>query len=648
MAMRLSGLMSGMDTESLVAQLVEARRVKVDDAIRAQTKLTYKQEAWTELNKKIKNLQSKHVNVMRYTTAYSKKTTVVSNSNALSVITGENAVNGVQSLQVKQLAKTGYLTGGQISGKDDTDLTALSKLSDITDSITGEGSITLNVNGENKEIKITAETTISDILTQMKNAGINASFDANNQRFFISAKASGAKNDFSLTADNEIGKAALQALGLEASLKDDKATLASYQKWASYYTGDYDSTVAAMDNLITKDVQARVDTYLAEYQTIQNSIAEMEKKLDDDTLTDEDKQAIQDEIAKLQEKLNAVLQKIEVTETEVDGEKTYTAVAKEELTKEVKDTYHDRAKYASELLESYAANPNAFNTGAATKISGQDAIITLNGAEFTGEDNVFEINGLTFTALNVTKEGEEITVTTKDDTEGLYNVIKNFLKDYNELINEIDKLYNAASAKGYEPMLDEEKASVSEAEAEKYEKKIRDAILRRDENLNTVGSTLRSVMSATYTIDGEELSLFNFGIENLGYFESPDNEKNAYHIAGDADDEYTSGKEDKLKTLISNDPEKVINFFTNLAREMSTKMDGMSKSVDGYRSYGNFYDDKKLKSDVTDYASKIKDLEKKLAEYEDKWYQKFAKMETAMAKMQGNVNAVTSLIGGGM
>ena len=176
MAMRLSGLMSGMDTESLVAQLVEARRVKVDDAIRAQTKLTYKQEAWTELNKKIKNLQSKHVNVMRYTTAYSKKTTVVSNSNALSVITGENAVNGVQSLQVKQLAKTGYLTGGQISGKDDTDLTALSKLSDITDSITGEGSITLNVNGENKEIKITAETTISDILTQMKNAGINASF----------------------------------------------------------------------------------------------------------------------------------------------------------------------------------------------------------------------------------------------------------------------------------------------------------------------------------------------------------------------------------------------------------------------------------------------------------------------------------------
>ena len=141
MAMRLSGLMSGMDTESLVAQLVEARRVKVDDAIRAQTKLTYKQEAWTELNKKIKSLQSKHISVMRYTTAYSKKTTNVSNSSAVSVITGENAVNGVQSLTVKQLAKTGYLTGGQISGIDDTDLTALSKLSDITDSITGEGSL---------------------------------------------------------------------------------------------------------------------------------------------------------------------------------------------------------------------------------------------------------------------------------------------------------------------------------------------------------------------------------------------------------------------------------------------------------------------------------------------------------------------------
>ena len=44
--------------------------------------------------------------------------------------------------------------------------------------------------------------------------------------------------------------------------------------------------------------------------------------------------------------------------------------------------------------------------------------------------------------------------------------------------------------------------------------------------------------------------------------------------------------------------------------------------------------------------SKIKEMEAKLTEYEDKWYAKFSKMETALAKMQSNASAVTSLLGG--
>lgn len=46
-------------------------------------------------------------------------------------------------------------------------------------------------------------------------------------------------------------------------------------------------------------------------------------------------------------------------------------------------------------------------------------------------------------------------------------------------------------------------------------------------------------------------------------------------------------------------------------------MSDLSKSVEGYRSYGNFYDDKKMKSDYDDYKTKISELEKKLNDYED-------------------------------
>ena len=75
-------------------------------------------------------------------------------------------------------------------------------------------------------------------------------------------------------------------------------------------------------------------------------------------------------------------------------------------------------------------------------------------------------------------------------------------------------------------------------------------------------------------------------------------------------------------------------------------MSNQSKSVDGYRSFGSFYDDKKMKTDYTDYNSKIADLEEKLNDYEDKWYKKFAAMETAMAKLQSSTSAITGLLGG--
>ena len=60
MAMRLSGLMSGMDTESIIQQLVAAKQTKVDTAKKAQTKLSWQQDAWADLNTKLKNLQSKY------------------------------------------------------------------------------------------------------------------------------------------------------------------------------------------------------------------------------------------------------------------------------------------------------------------------------------------------------------------------------------------------------------------------------------------------------------------------------------------------------------------------------------------------------------------------------------------------------------
>lgn len=497
MAMRVTGMYSGLDTESIISELVSAKQTKVDDAVKAQTKLEWKQDAWKELNTKLKGLQTKYLSNMRFTTAYGKKTTKVSDSDVASVIAGENAVNGSQDLQVKQLAKTAYLTGAKIEGADGEKLTALSKISDIDPSFKG-GKITLTRGGETEEIEVAQDATISDVLSQLKSKGLNASFDEKNQRLFVSAKESGAENDFTLSGTGM----ALTALGLSVK-----------------------------------------------------------------------------------------------------------------------------------------------NNGA-NKIDGQDAVITLNNAEFTSSTNVFEINGLTITAMKETEPGEVVSVTTENDVAGIYDMIKNFLKEYNSIINEMDKLYNADSAKGYEPLTDDEKYSMSEREIDEWEEKIKESLLRRDSNLSSVSSALKKTMAAGIEIGGTTMYLSDFGIDTLGYFNADENERNAYHIAGDPDDDATSGKTDKLNAMIASDPNTVISFFTKLSQNLYSEMDRMSKSVEGYRSYGSFYDDKKMKSDYDNYTSKITDLEDALTAYEDKWYAKFSAMETAMAKMQSNSNAVTSLLGG--
>lgn len=713
MAMRMTGLMSGMDTESLIQELVAARRTKVDKVKKAQTKHEWKQDAWKDLNKKLKNLQSKYVNNLRYASSYGKRTTKVSNSSAVSVITGEDAMNGVQTLTVDKLAKTAYLTGAEVKGTKG-DVTALSKMSDL--GFTGTGVINLTANGKSTDITVTADTSISDFLTKVKDAGLNASFDAGNQRFFISAKESGAENDFSFTASDASGAEALKALGLQVTWTEaqwnetdpDKqdSTILEYKEYAGYFvSGDRDATLANMRTMITDSIASRVDSYLEQYKSLVESRDVAQKKIDEindkytDTTLDtvdnyksristlesdikvkeEELKSITDETAKktaeetlanlkkdleklntekadaetlatqeknltsLNEQIAGVKSYVTITSTtDADGKVTYSAAETAKLTQEVENSYYNKAEYASKVV----ANHSLVAGTGATKITGSDAVITLNGATFKGSDNVFEINGLTFTALCETAPGETVTVTTQDDVDGIFDMVKNFVKEYNAVINEIDKLYNADSAKGYEPLTDEEKEALSESEIEKYETKIKDALLRRDSNLSEVGTALKSIMSSGIEIGGKTMYLSDFGIETQGYFEAADNEKNMYHIAGDADDEYSSGKADKLKSMISSDPDTVIDFFTELSKNLYDKMNSLSKSVDGYRSFGSFYDDKKMKTDYNDYTTKIKELEEKLADYEDKWYKKFAAMETTLAKMQSNTNALTGLLGG--
>ncbi len=280
----------------------------------------------------------------------------------------------------------------------------------------------------------------------------------------------------------------------------------------------------------------------------------------------------------------------------------------------------------------------------AKKVDGKDAEIVLNGVTYHSSDNVFEINGLTITAQE--KTTTQATISTKTDTDGIYDMVKNFITKYNELINEMDKLYNADSSKGYEPLSDDEKEEMSESEIEKWETKIKDSLLRKDSTLSSVASAMKEVMAQGVTMkDGSKLYLFDFGIETLGYFNAADNEKNAYHIHGNKDDASTANEEDKLSAAIATDPEAVTAFFTGLAKNLYGTLTEKMAKVPDVSSAFTVYNDLSMKKEYDDYTEKITAQQKKVDAYMDKYYAKFSAMETALAKMQSNSNAVTQLLG---
>ena len=299
---------------------------------------------------------------------------------------------------------------------------------------------------------------------------------------------------------------------------------------------------------------------------------------------------------------------------------------------------------ASKELFSKLGLLNSDGSNAGSRIKGRSAEIELNGEKFTSDSNTFDINGLTITINNMTDE--EISLTTSQDTEGIYDMVKNLFKEYNELINEMDKLYNAESASKYKMLTDEQKEEMSEDEVKEWETKIKDSLLRRDSSLNDVISGMKQTLLAGVKMsDGNTMFLSDFGINTASYSLAKDNERGAYHIDGDEDDDLTSTNEDKLRKAIATDADQVAEFFSSLAKNLYSKMDELMGRVKDYSSAFTVYNDIYLKKQYDEYTTKISEQETKVNKWEDYYYKKFTAMEKAMSGINSKQSAISGLFG---
>ncbi|WFR56804.1 flagellar filament capping protein FliD [Anaerocolumna sp. AGMB13025] len=583
---RMTGLISGLDTESIIKELVSAQKLKNKKTSDKLTLSEWKEDKWKELNIKLTKLYKEQLSDMRLQGSYMTKKVTSSNENIATVTAGKDAPTGAQTLKILETAGAQYVTGGviELNGAKATEKTTLNALG------IDAGTVFSFKSGSSaaKTLEVKSTTTIADFVNAAKSAGLNASYDAGQGRLFISSKESGTANSFQISSytssavnmkNNILDKVGYSSLAANDKAKVDGA-LATLLSDASV-PSDIDTAKNILTGFAPDDqdaaVSALADNYKAEFQN----------------------PVLTDDFTKLN-KLG--LDALKSDGSKVDGASTLS-----------------------------------------TLIAAKNSKIELNGVELEYSTNDITVNGLTLNIKDKTAAGQSISLNITDNTQATYDMVKNFIKSYNDILDQMNKLYYANSAKGYAPLTDDQREAMTDDQIEKWETKIKDSSLRRDSSLGFLIDSMKSALMSSVTVNGKRYSLDTFGIQTSSDY----TEKGLLHIYGDKDDSTYSDQKDKLMKALTDDPDTVMKAISGISQKLYDAMGDKMKAIPNVRSIYTFYDDKLMDKEQDSYKKQVATLEAKLTQMENKYYKQFSAMETAMAKLQSQSNSLAGLLNSG-
>ncbi len=650
----MTGLISGMDTEGMVKELVQASSTKVNKVKAEQQKLEWKQEAWQDLNTKIYNFYKGELFNFKSAGTYQTKKATSSDDNKVKVSAGANAPSGSHTVSVKQLASSAYLTGASIKSDKAyvsySDITTATNFADMTDadgnSLSLEGkTISISSSYENEDGQQVAET------IEFTLGGSEANSVANLDE--LNSKLAG----------NEHFK------GLKATMVDGKITFTnSTGKENEDFEMEGKTFNVSADALgLSGELGFKTDKNAENHPTLESSLdAKFKKEFTGSDITKSTK------LTDIGIKVGTTFS-INGKDFVVDDKTTITSFT-EELSKMGVGASFDANHGRFYINSSKSGEANNFELTSsdndaleilglgkdATKVDAQDAIIEYNGVEYTGASNTFEINGLTITAASVTGKYDKetgtftddapISISISQDTDKMYDSIKKFVNKYNELIEEMNKLYDEKKT-DYEPLTDEERSQLSETQIEKWEEKAKQGLLRRDSTIDKLLSNMRNILNKSVEVTMADGSKQQFTLASLGIVTGDYTEDGKLHILGDEDDTTYSSETNKLKAALEANPDIFQQVFAGtgdangIGEQLYDSLANSMKRTSTSRSL-TFYDDITMEEQMKDYEDEVDKWEDKLKAMEDKYYDQFAAMESAMAALQQQQSYIAGLMGG--
>ncbi len=733
MGIRVSGMASGLDTDTIVEGLTSAYKVKIDKVSKKKKSVELKKDAWSTINTSLLSFYKGALSKLKTKGSYkAKKATVSGSASTLATVdASSSAANGSYKMKINKVASAAYISGARVTSKPYTakydaanatkfsDMKGLPEMTGKTITISGtEDVVKKNEKGKDLYNLTDAEGNAVSIHTYdssgniIEGGDVTEATEAQIKAYFKNMKASDPSFDssaftkklaretktvdFTYTFDGEADSVAdLNDRLSQAGIKGVKAVMKngelSFENNAGYEKNE-DGTVGTKYGNYTLGGTALADLGFTDGTVIDvTGSQDAEGKWTyDNTLksTQKFEYEVENETLKSNSKLIDFLGESTFDSYDPETGKKYFEVSlkvgdnEPELVKIYEDATaksfansissasggkvsanYDQtngrffltakgtgAKNGFELTGTGTGEEALKNLGliddptqyqdAADKLSinkASDAEIEINGALITASTNTIKVDGLGLT-VNVENAdpSQTLTVNVNNDKDGIYNMVKDFLKEYNNLITDFATKYYAEDNK-YEPLTDDEEAAMTETQINKWNEKVQSALLRRDDRLNQLMSNMRTSITQSFTISGAS---GKYSLSSLGITTGQWTENGILHLQGDQDDADYAAKEDKLSKMIESDPDKVMNILSKAGQNLYDKLSQMLKSS-SLKSTQTVYYDKQMKSQVKDYDDEIDKLQQKLTDMQDRYYDQFSKMEVALSK----VNATAAQLG---
>lgn len=653
--LRITGLNTGLDVDSIVKKMLKGEQTKIDEVKSQEQILSWKQDEYNAIIKEVRDLQSSYFDVANLSndvmspSNYSPFTvnyTGTSGSVTATAYTGAKTGNYTVSFESDgHLASAATITGGSINTSNTINSTHWSTSTKIGFSINGSTtpcSITLsNLSTTNTNY------TASDVATEINNE--------------INLPDSQLKGKVQAVATSD-GTIQFRALGQDI-------------------IGITSSTSSDLNNIVGKVINPSGTNTLGDLGFTGSDTISITCDGTNKSLTVNSTDTIDGFVQNLN---NATDGMVTAKFSQLTGNFTISS-SSTGSSQSLNVAESGSGNFLSSInMTGMAGTPGA-PTGETT-VNGQDAIAYItppggSAVKVIQSNNNFIIDGISYSLNSVS----DSSFTVGTDTTKVHDMITSFIAKYNTVVGDIQDQLNEEKDYKYQPLTDAQKSSMSQTDITNWETKAKQGILRNDTNLQNILNNLESAFTSP-VVDSSNNNLTSvyfgtYGSGAIGIDSSLTSQDEGGGTAGKTSSNnvliFKIGitNDQKFTDAISQHPDQVLKLFTNTSTETDltknfnesgiferinnilTDNVGMvrcdsnsailtkyANNQDSYSQFGNVGDNT-LPDQLYNQEVQLKKLDTEYNDLEDKYYNQFTQLEVAEERISSESSILTGLSG---